>query len=134
MDVNQLRFKQRDRLLKGRVIERFKPLEIAVTCHERMTERSVQVQSPLDIAALLLVANAMSRGQHMQVVTARAQCLDQRLAAHIVSAGMVGRIEISQDENLHDCADERMARLSAVNDGVAFEGSSTSNFRCPFGS
>src|ERR1043166_951475 len=62
---------------------------------------AVQEQAPLDFCAALLMGHAMLGGQHLHGVAAQPQRVRECLDPEIVSAGMVRRIEIGEDENLH---------------------------------
>jgi len=45
----------------------------------------------------LLGPNAVGGGEHVQLVASRGQRLHKDLAAHVVGAGVVGRVKVGQD-------------------------------------
>ena len=101
MNIDKLRLKRRDGFPDGLMIRFFQRFEFRVGADQRVAKRAVEFQTPLDFASSLFVADAVNRGQHVQLMASCGERLDQRLAAEIVSSGVVGWIQAAQNKNLH---------------------------------
>src|SRR5262245_50335460 len=114
--MNHIRLESCHCLLQRLMIEHFELLQFAVASHQRMAERAVEVESPLDITTFLLVADAVRGGQHVDLMAARAKGLNERLAAHVIGAGVVRRVEVDENENLHDSGKQGMEQRQGINE------------------
>ena len=100
-DVNQIRLKLGDCFAQGAVIAFLEFLQLPVPGHQRMTKGAVEEQAAVNLPVALFVVQAVVGGQNEQGMAAELEQFSYRLAAQIVRAGVVRRIEIGQNQNLH---------------------------------
>ena len=115
MDVNEIGRKGFARFAERLVVGGFNSLEFLILADKWMLKCAVDPQAAFNLASSLFVADSMGGGKNMQFMPASRQRLYNALAPEIVGAGMVRRVEVGDDENLHDVAGEGRGAGFGVN-------------------
>jgi len=99
--MDQVRLERRERFAQHQVVMELERAQFAIVGDPRVLIDAVQPQTALDLRPPLLGAQAVVGGQHANDLPAQLQPFGDVLAPEVISAGVVRRIQIDQDQNFH---------------------------------
>src|SRR5262245_35639913 len=100
-DLNDVRLEARQCFLQHSVVVLFKFLKVAMSSDKRVIVNSIQQEPAFDFFVALFRLQAVIGGKNQNLVPTQSQRFDDSLAAEIVGARVVWRVEIGQDEDFH---------------------------------
>ena len=95
-----------DDLVKDAVVMRLDFLQFTEPREQRVTIAAIQKQPPMNFFVTLLGVQSVIGSRDQGRVPAQPKRIGDPLAAQIVGAGVVRRIEIGQDQNFHKAGPE----------------------------
>ena len=98
--MDDVRLKVRDGIAEDGIVLRLHFLQIVEARDQFVIVGAVQNQPPLHFAALLGRKHSMRGSEHPHRMAAQLEIIDRGLAPQVKRSGMMGRIQIGQDENL----------------------------------